>query len=94
MSVAGLEGRTVVRSIASAAASGLAAGVGASLIGGAVIAAGLGARQVARATPLHPFGVAVGLVALPLGVALWRIAMRRLDSSSPTAFELWSLREP
>jgi hypothetical protein len=92
--MAGLDhGRLDVRRVAGIAVTLLLAGAGSSLVACSALRAALIARQAVRAAPIHPFGAAAGLLALPLGAACWLFAHRRLDNLTDRRFEAWSLRE-
>jgi hypothetical protein len=84
-----------VRHLAGIAAALLLAGAGSSLIGSAALVAVFSARQAVRAAPLplHPWGAAAGLLALPFGVLCCLIAQRRLDSVGDGDYLAWRLRE-
>lgn len=79
-----------MRHLTNIALSLLLAGAGSSLLGFSAVVAALGARQAVRVAPLHPWGAAAGLIALPLGLTCWRIAQHRLDEDR---FAAWRQRE-
>jgi len=94
--VAGLGTRqTVVRQLTNAALALMLAGAGTSLIGCSTLLASLSLRQAMRAAPLplHPWGAAAGLFALPCGLIFLRAARRRLDEIGESTYREWQLRE-
>ena len=84
-----------MRQIASVAVALLLAGAGSSLVGLSALVAALSVRQAVRAAPLplHPWGAAAGLLALPLGLACWLVARHRLDGLDADRYAAWRLRE-
>jgi len=78
-----------MRRLTSIAAALLLAGAGSSLVGVSATIAALGVRQAVRAAPIHPFGAAAGLVAVPAGAACWWLAQRILDQNDQTSFRYW-----
>ena len=82
-----------MRHLASVVLTLLLAGAGSGLLGLSVVVATVSVRQTVRAAPLHPWGAAVGLLALPLGIALWLLARQRLDELTRCRFAEWTLRE-
>ena len=82
-----------MRHITGVALMLLLTGAGSSLVGFSALVAGLSIRQAVRAAPIHPFGAAAGLLALPLGLAIWLLARRALHHVTDTEFQSWTLRE-
>jgi hypothetical protein len=84
-----------VRRLAGIAVALLLAGAGSSLIGLSALVATIGARQAVRAAPLplHPWGAAAGLLALPLGILCWSIARRHLDGVGRDEYVAWRIRD-
>ena len=82
-----------MRHLTSIAIALLLAGAGSSLVGVSALVTALSVRQAVRAASFHPFGAAAGLLALPLGIALWYTARQRLDALSDRRFAAWRLRE-
>lgn len=81
-----------MRHLTSVALTLLLAGAGSSLVGFSALVAALSVRQVARAASIHPLGAAAGLLAFPLGAALWSVARGRLEAGN-RRYEAWRLRE-
>lgn len=81
-----------MRRIADTVTSLVLAGIGSVLVACAAVIAAIVTRQATRAAPIHPFGAAAGLLALPLGMGLWFAAKHRL-AEREDAYVSWSLRE-
>jgi len=84
-----------MRRLANIAVTLLLAGAAPSLVGVSAALAVFSVRQAARAAPfpLHPWGAAAGLFALPLGLLCWRAARHRLGRFEADQFAAWRLRE-
>ena len=84
-----------MRRLTNIAVTLLLAGAAPSLVGVSATLAVFSVRQAARAAPfpLHPWGAAAGLFALPLGLICWRVARRRFNGLDADQFAAWRLRE-
>jgi hypothetical protein len=82
-----------VRSLLNAACTLFLAGAGTSLLAGAALVGTVLVRQAARATPVHPAGVAAGLIALFGAFVCGKLARARLDRLGDGSYRTWSIRE-